>query len=177
MSASSRVRPLVLGCLVFHLAAITVANLPVDGAVGKSLHAPFNHYLAGLGLWQRWNMFTTVPYFHHLDAVANARFTDGKTQHFGPLLPELSAYPDANRLHGFFLRTAFPKPQYEAYAKTYGRRLCRAIAARAGRSPESVEVIILADRLRRLAEVRKDNVLGKRERVRMAVTRCEEGTP
>ena len=113
--------------LTFHLAAITVANLPASTALGSKLYAPFAWYLTPTGLWQTWDMFTTIPHFLELGGSLVAIDEQGQMTRYGPLLPGFTPFVDSTRIQGSFMRLAFSNNLYPSYSKRYRAAVCKAL--------------------------------------------------
>src|SRR5262245_38977561 len=99
-------RAALCGALLFHLTAITVANLPANTAFGPGVYRPFAWYLTPTGLWQTWDMFTTIPHFLNLDGWLVAVEEGGGMTRYGPLLPGLKPFVQSTRIQGTFMRLA-----------------------------------------------------------------------
>ena len=85
-------RAVACAFFVFHLVAITLANVPRTTALGTGLHAPFARYTWFAGLWQTWDMFTTIPHWADIDVFLTARNAEGREVLHGPMLPGLERY-------------------------------------------------------------------------------------
>lgn len=154
---------LVCGFFVFHLAAITVANVPKTTALGSAIHRPFETYVRLAGLWQSWDMFTTIPYFLDLDAQL-VTLIDGREVRFGPMLPGLEPYKKELRIHGLFLRMTDPAGGSRDVASAYFRSACRAVEAHVGAKPTRIGVELFVRRIRPLTEIRRDGRIADVER-------------
>jgi hypothetical protein len=142
----------------FHVAGILVANLPRTTALGSVLHRPFEGYLAVFGLFQTWDMFTTIPRFASLDGTLVAVGADGKERRYGPVLPGLVPAGESARIKGTFLRLAFSSAAYAGYSERYLSALCHAIRDKEGIPPTSVRFELLTEQVRKLEDVRRDGV-------------------
>jgi hypothetical protein len=165
-------RPVLSGYFCFHLAAITVANLPPTTAFGPSLHAPFAWYVNLAGLWQGWDMFTTIPRFLDLDGTLLSRNADGVETRVGPILPGLTPYGKEDRIDGTFLRLAFASDDYPGYAPRYLAAVCKALREETGKTPASVAFELRTQQLRSLPDVRKDGRLAEDMTFRFGPAAC-----
>ncbi len=146
----------ICAALVFHLAAITIANLPATTALGGSIYRPFAWYLTPTGLWQTWDMFTTIPHFLDLDGALVVVDESGSITRRGPLLPGFASFAKTVRIQGTFMRLAFSSDSYTSYTKRYRAAICRALLAERRGAPTQVGFELLAQELRPLADIRKD---------------------
>lgn len=167
----SPVRTVACAFFLFHIAAISIANVPETTALGSAFHAPFETYVRVAGLWQSWDMFTTIPYYLDLDAELVA-LVDGREVRFGPMLPGLSRYRKELRVHGFFLRITEPGGEWSHYSNAYFRAACRAVSTRTGVEPTRIGLDLLAGRIRPLADVRRDHRIAQIERRGFEGPRC-----
>src|SRR5512139_1994675 len=81
----------------YHVAAVTIANLPRTTALGSALHRPFELYTNLTALGQTWDMFTTIPRFAKLDGDLVVEVAPGDVRRFGPVLPDLGR-SDSSRI-------------------------------------------------------------------------------
>jgi hypothetical protein len=162
---------LCVACL-FHLAAVTTSNLPRTTALGSSVHAPFDWYVGTFGLWQSWDMFTTIPHFLDLEGVLLATDSSGKETRYGPLLPGLAPYARSHRVQGTFMRMAFSDDAYSYFSKRYLAAICRAITSRTGSPPAKVSFELRALELRSLDAVRKDGRIAEPKTYRFGPAPC-----
>lgn len=157
---------------VYHLAAITMANVPRTTALGAGFHRLFDAYIHATGIWQRWDMFTTIPYFRDLDVRLTARDASGRDLRYGPMLPELSPFDKRLRLQALFARLTFWRASYAPFAARYFARACDAVEAKTGQRPAKVGIELVADKIRPLAFVRADGVVSERETLRFEEAPC-----
>jgi hypothetical protein len=153
---SRPVRLLASAALLFHLAAITVANVSRDTALGSGFHRPFDLYTATFRLDQTWDMFTTIPHFYDMDGTVVVIDEAGRETHYGPMLPGLLPYRKDPRIHSMFMRLAFMADAYPSFSQRYLAVLCRAIAQKTGVTPHQVAFDLHTRQLRRLSDVRVD---------------------
>jgi hypothetical protein len=150
---------LVLGCL-YHMAAVVAFNLPAGTAHGM-LRRPFAWYNWVAWVNQSWGMFTTAPSYAALDPALVARFADGSSQRFGPMLPELSPFPGGVRATYLVVRTLYPQGYYTQQIASYLGAACQAIAERTRQRPLSVQLEVNVTRLNSLRVVRETRQLGR----------------
>jgi hypothetical protein len=151
------------GVLVFHLAAITMANVSRTTALGTTFHRPFETYIDAARLWQSWDMFTTIPHFHDMAGALVAFDDQGNITRYGPMLPDLRPLRKDPRIIGAFLRLAFVEDGYAAYNVRYLRAVCDAIATRSGKRPAKVGFELYTEELRSIQDVQRDNRIGERK--------------
>jgi hypothetical protein len=168
------IRAALCAYFCFHLAAITIANLPPTTAFGPGLHAPFAWYVNLAGLWQAWDMFTTIP--HYLDVNGTLIVTDaqGHERQVGPILPGLTPFGTEARIRGTFMRLAFSNDDYPGYAPRYLAAVCRAIKETTGSPPASVAFELRTQQLRRLSDVRQDGRLSEDRTFRFGPAPCQQ---
>lgn len=149
-------RALLCVGLVYHLAAITVANVPSASDLDRALHAPFDAYTTLAGLSQTWDMFTTIPHYLDLEAELRARHADGREMGHGPMLPGLGLQRKTLRIHGFFLRLVLATPFNDSYRRRYFDAACHEVERRLGARPQSVALTLTGLRIRPLQAIRRD---------------------
>jgi hypothetical protein len=157
---------------VFHIAAITLANVSRTTELGSGLHRPFDWYLQVTSLSQYWDMFTTIPRFLAMDGALLASDANGAVTEYGPMLPGLSPYRKTSRVHGMFLRLAFSDENYPGYADRYLAAVCRAVGERAGSLPSQVGFELRTQQLRRLEDVRRDGRISEAKTFRFGPAPC-----
>jgi hypothetical protein len=160
------------GLVLFHLAAITVANLPANTAFGPDVYRPFAWYLTPTGLWQTWDMFTTIPHFLNLDGSLVAVDEGGAVTRYGPLLPGLTPFVQSTRIQGTFMRLAFSSDSYPSYTKRYLEAVCPALIERRHGAPTKVGFELRADELRALDDVKKDGRIAQPKTYSFGPTPC-----
>jgi hypothetical protein len=158
--------------LLFHLAAIMIANLPATTAFGTAIYTPFAWYLTPTGLWQTWDMFTTIPHFRGLDGALVAVDESGAVTRYGPLLPGFAPFVRSTRIEGSFMRLAFSAESYPAYSNRYLAAVCRALLAARRGAPTKVGFELKADELRALADIRKDGLVSQPKTFSYGPTTC-----
>jgi hypothetical protein len=162
----------VCTALLFHLAAITVANLPATTALGTSIYAPFSWYLTPTGLWQTWDMFTTIPHFRDLDGALVAFDDKGKETRYGPLLPGFAPFVRSTRIQGSFMRLAFSSESYPAYSTRYLAAVCRALLSERRGAATKVGFELKADELRPMTDIQKDGRISQPKTLSYGPTEC-----
>jgi hypothetical protein len=154
--ARRALRVAICSALVFHLAAITVANLPPNTPFGGAIYRPFAWYLTPTGLWQTWDMFTTIPHFLDLGGALVAVDEHGTVTRRGPLLPGFAPFEKTVRIQGTFMRLAFSPESYASYTKRYRAAVCRQLLTERHGAPTQIGFELLAQELRSLDDIRKD---------------------
>jgi hypothetical protein len=147
--------------LVFHLAAVTVDNLPRTTTLGAGIHAPFDVYLGVVQLWQGWDMFTTIPHFASMDGDVLVADVDGSHERVGPIVPGLEPFRKDPRMYSLFLRLAFSADGAGGFALRYRAAVCRALAAKLGHLPKAVGFDLRTEQLRSIADVQRDGRIGE----------------
>lgn len=169
-------RPILRGAicaaLTFHLAAITVSNMPANTVFGAGLYGPFAWYLTPTGLWQTWDMFTTIPHFFDLDGRLVVVDENGGVTRRGPLLPGFAPFLKTVRIQGTFMRLAFSNDVYDAFSRRYRAAICRALLTERNGAPTSVGFELVAQELRPLADIRKDGRIAQSKTYPFGPTPC-----
>lgn len=141
--------------LCFHAAAVLLAHLPRNSALEPKVSAVIAPYLDFTGTWQSWNMFYTIPHFHHFDLELKATLPDGQVKSFGPLLPGLRPHDGYIRLTLFFNNIlelgSYQLPKY----------LKRACAELSELDPNIIRLSLVThiSELRTLEEIASDGVI------------------
>ena len=162
-------RAVACAYFVCHLAAISNASLFRPSALGAA--RAFDAYTRFFGLWQTWDMFTTIPYYLDLDGQLVARDTAGRETRHGAMLPGLARYRKDLRVHGLFLRL-LSSPTFGEPGRRYIWAACRAIEARTERPVETVRIELVGARIRRLDDIRRDGRLYETDRNQSADQPC-----
>jgi hypothetical protein len=157
---------------VFHLAAITMANVSRTTELGGGFHRPFDWYLGVTSISQYWDMFTTIPRFLDMDGVLVALDDRGNVREYGPMLPGLLPYRKTSRINGMFLRLAFSEQNYPGYSGRYLAAVCRAIAEREGAPPSRIGFELRTQQLRPLDDVRRDGKIAEPRVFRFGPAPC-----
>jgi hypothetical protein len=139
----------------YHVAAITVANVPRTTALGAAPHALFGAYVHAAGLAQTWDMFTTIPRFRSLRGSLVVEDENGRVRRADPVVPGFRS-ATSSRVKGTFMRLAFSAEAYPGYAERYLGAICRAFAQQRGALPRQVGFELVTEQLRPLADVRRD---------------------
>lgn len=156
----------------FHIAAITMSNVPRTTELGDGFHRPFGWYLELTSLSQYWDMFTTVPRFLDMDGALVASDTQGVVSEYGPMLPGLTPYRHTSRVNGMFLRMAFSDEYYPGYSGRYLAAVCRAIAEKVGTMPTKVGFELRTRQLRPIGDVRRDGRIAEAKTFRFGPASC-----
>lgn len=152
-------RVLVCSLVLYHLSAVTIANLNESAELSQTLHRYVNPYLRAFGQWQEWDMFTTIPLYLSIEGKVVARRMDGSETRYDPMLPGLAPAPDSLRLASMFARLVWGRKGFRAHVDRYNRALCRAIAEREGSMPRTLRVEVDTQTIRALTAIRKDGVI------------------
>jgi hypothetical protein len=156
--------------LVFHLAAITITNLPRTTALGSFFHRPFDAYIAQTGLFQSWAMFTTIPYYLDVGGSIVVVDREGRQVNYEPMLPGFAPYIKDPSNDVMFLRLGF-SPEYAGYGARYTAAICRALA-HAGKPPLSIGFELRTGALRRIQDVARDGRMADAKTFRFGQAPC-----
>jgi hypothetical protein len=150
-------------CVLFlgHMAATCAQHVPAQSAL-RPVSQAFLYYEELTGIWQSWDMFTTVTYLHGYEITLEVTESDGQTRRAGPILPGLANYDHAVRSETLFLRVV-GDGDYAGYLEGYTERLCTALRASSGRGGQKIVLHEWYDRLRWLNEIRDNGVISTRE--------------
>ncbi len=108
-------------------------------------------------------MFSTIPWFHKLDATLLVLDETGATSEHPPVLPGLKPAPDSLRFAAAWVRLAGPSGTAHQHGRNYFQNACSAAQATLGRRVRSVKLRLEAQRLRSLSQIRRDGVIAKPE--------------
>lgn len=148
------VRAIACTFLLYHLAALTLTNLSTSTTLRNSLHVWVRPYTGVLGLWQEWDMFTTIPYYSEVRPSLSVQFLDKGPLQLGPMLPALTPAPESLRISTLFSRIMWSRRSFEDNVSRWERMTCRAIQASTGQRPKSFQLKLATERLNTLAQVR-----------------------
>lgn len=173
---------LLVATMVFswHIAAITLPQMPRNSGFGSAPHDFFGPYLRRTGTWGAWEMFTTIPYYHYLTVELLVKEMGNTEQTLGVMLPEFSEMSQHIRVMLYFLRVVWPDSLTQVYRDTYIQKVCNTYQEKFGRPAFSVTLIAKSLRLRRATDTAKDGVMGERQTYEKGPFRCKEpqgGTP
>lgn len=167
MQPARVLKGLAQGCLcallLYHLLATTVYNLPKTTSLGDGLHRLTEPYAKFFGLWQEWDMFSTIPWFHELDATLLVVDEAGAASEHPPVLPGLTPAPNNLRFTAAWIRLAGPSGTSHQHGQRYFQNACHAAEAALGRRVRSVQLRLEAQRLRSLSQIRRDGIIAKPE--------------
>lgn len=149
------------GLLLYHLLATTVYNLPKTTSLGDGLHRWTEPYVKFFGLWQEWDMFSTIPWFHRLDATLLVVDETGATTEHPPVLPGLRPPGDNLRFAAAWVRLAGPSGASHQQGRRYFQNACEAASSKLGRRVHSVRLQVDAQRLRSLSQIRRDGKIAQ----------------
>lgn len=150
-------------CALFfwHMLATCAQQAPRQSALAP-VNKPFLHYQEATGLWQGWDMFTTIPYYHAYDVDVLATEADGRVERVGVNLPGFGAYGHVVRTETMFSRILY-EPEFRGYLDGYDRKMCAALRARLGHGGQKIVVHESAERMRFAEQIRADGVLSTHE--------------
>jgi hypothetical protein len=153
-----------------HMAATCAQALPEQSAL-RPLSLPFRHYEEVTGLWQTWDMFTTIPYFHDYHVDLQVAETDGSVTQGGVLLPGLRDFDRAVRTETLFMRLLY-EPDFGPYLNGYIDSVCRELRAKRGHGGQQVVVHESCQRMRFLNQIREDGKIANPEEHSSKVFTC-----
>jgi hypothetical protein len=161
-----------LASLLFlgHMAATCVQALPAESAI-RPLSVPFRHYEEVVGLWQTWDMFTTIPYFHDYHVDLQVTGADGRVTQEGVLLPGLRGFDRAVRTETLFMRLLYD-PEFAPYLHGYIDNVCHELRAKRANGGQKVVVHESCQRMRFLNQIREDGKIANPEEHSSQVFTC-----
>ncbi|MGH7269261.1 MAG: hypothetical protein ACREJ3_02425 [Polyangiaceae bacterium] len=161
-----------LACVAFagHMAATCTQSIPAQSSL-RPLAQPFYRYEELTGLWQSWNMFVTVPYFHGYDVNVEVTEPDGAKETAGVMLPGLRSFDHSLRAESF-LMCVLGDPSCTRYLPGYVDGVCSALRAKSGHGHQKIVFHESYQRLRFLREIRSDGVIAKPEEHRSKTFDC-----
>jgi hypothetical protein len=150
-------------CVAFfwHMLATCAQHIPRQSAL-YPVTPPLAHYQELTGLWQAWDMFTTIPYYHSYDVEVLASEKDGTVERVGVGLPGLHFYDHAVRTETLFTRILYD-PDFKPYLDAYADKVCSAMRSRLGHGGQTIVIHETCERLRWLEQIRVDGVVATRE--------------
>jgi hypothetical protein len=157
---------------VWHMLATCAQQIPRQSALSPA-SKPFVHYQELTGLWQGWDMFTTIPYYHayNLDVVATEE--DGRVERIGVGLPGFSKFGHVIRTETMFSRILY-EPDFRPYLDAYADKMCAAIHARLGHGGQKIVVRESCERMRYAEQIRADGVIALHEEHSSPTFTCGE---
>jgi hypothetical protein len=161
-----------LACVLFvgHMAATCTQQIPAQSAL-RPLATPFYRYEELTGIWQSWNMFTTIPYLHKYGVELEVLQPDGTKETTGVMLPGLRDYDGTLRAESF-LTCVLEDPSCALYVAGYVANICSELRARAGHGGQKVVFREAYERLRVLPDMRLNGVIAKRDEHRSPAYDC-----
>ena len=150
-------------CVLFavHMAATCAQQVPAQSAL-HPLSEPFVPYEELTGIWQSWDMFTTIPYLHGYDVELDVTDADGQTRLTGLTLPGFLPYDHSVRNETFFIRVIGDK-DYTQYLGGYVDNLCAALRSATGRGGQKLVFHETYERLHWLQEIQNNGVISIHE--------------
>jgi hypothetical protein len=161
-------------CVLFvgHMVATCAQAIPEASAL-RPISAPFRHYQEMTGLWQTWDMFTTIPYFHDYGIDLTVTETDGRVEHAGVLLPGLRDFDREVRTETLFMRYQYD-PEFGPYRQGYIEKACGELRARSGHGGQKIAFHESCQRMRWLNQIRLDAVIANPEEHSSQVFACRD---
>ena len=144
---------------VWHMMAIAVQQIPQGSALAPASR-PFVRYEEATGIWQGWDMFTTIPYYHSYGLDVIATEPDGHMERVGIGLPGFTGYGGVVRTETAFSRILY-EPDFQGYLNAYYAKMCVALRERLGNGGQKIFVRESAGRMRFLDQIRADGVISK----------------
>lgn len=148
---------------LYHLAAITLTNIPTSTALGNNAHPWIRPYIRHTGLWQEWDMFTTIPYYRKIEGRLAATFHDQRTQEFGPLVPGFGDTYTSLRVSSLFARLMWSRNAFQTNIAQWERTACNVVAAHTEEQPRHVQLKLDTQRLNTLGQVRSTGKISRPE--------------
>jgi hypothetical protein len=145
--------------------ATSVQHIPKDSSL-RPVAEPFVPYQALTGIWQDWDMFTTIPYLHSYDVALDVTEANGTSEASGPLLPGLRPYDGDIRTEALFTRV-LEEQAFAGYREGYFRSVCAALRASSGKGGQTLVFREKYERIRALAEIRAGGGIGRRDEHKM----------
>jgi hypothetical protein len=161
-------------CVLFawHMVATCAQHVPRQSALYAAT-TPFEHYQELTGLWQGWDMFTTIPYYHSYFVDVLVEEPDGRVERVGVGLPGLRKYDKVIRTETLFSRILYD-PDFRPYLDAYADRMCAELRSRIGHGGQRIVLRESCERLRWLEQIRLDGVIATPEEHSSQVFRCSE---
>jgi hypothetical protein len=155
---------------VWHMVATFAQQIPRNSALFPAT-APFVHYQELTGLWQGWDMFTTIPYYHAYSVDVLATEADGRVERVGIGLPGFTKYGRIVRTETMFSRILYD-PDFRPYLDAYADKMCAALRTKLGHGGQKIVVHESCERLRYVDQIRADGVISTHEDHSSAVYPC-----
>jgi hypothetical protein len=160
------------GLFLWHMMATCAQQIPRASALAPA-SKPFVHYEEATGIWQGWDMFTTIPYYHSYSLDVIATEPDGRLERVGVGLPGFTAFGHVVRTETAFSRILY-EPDFQGYLDGYYVKMCAALKARLGHGGQKIVVRETAERMRYLEQIRADGVIANREEHNSPSFTCPE---
>jgi hypothetical protein len=165
-----------IACVFFlyHLAAITLTNISTSTALGNNVHPWIRPYIRHTGLWQEWDMFTTIPYYQGIQGRLVATFPDQRTQEFGPLIPGFGETYTSLRVSSLFARIMWSRNAFQTNIGQWERTACHVVEAHSGEQPRHVQLKLDTQRLNTLSQVRSTGKIARPEQFTTRPAMCKK---
>jgi hypothetical protein len=155
-----------------HMTATCVQGIPEQSSL-RPLSVPFRHYEEMTGLWQTWDMFTTIPYYHDYRVDLDVTEPGSEATREGVLLPGLREFDHAVRTETLFVRYLYD-PDFAPYLNGYVDRACSELHAKSGHGGQKVAVRESCQRMRWLNQIREDGTIAIPEEHSSKVFACRD---
>jgi hypothetical protein len=161
-------------CALFawHMLATCAQQIPRASALYPA-SKPFAHYEEVTGLWQGWDMFTTIPYYHLYWVDVLATEPDGTQERIGVGLPGFSKFGHVVRTETMFARILY-EPEFRPYLDAYAAKMCAAVHEHVGHGGQKVVVHESCERMRFVDQIRADGVIANHEEHSSQAFPCSE---
>ena len=161
MKTSEGLKKAACALFVWHMVATCAQQVPRTSALA-SANQPFLHYQEATGLWQGWDMFTTIPYYHAYSIDILATEPDGRVERVGVGLPGLGKFGHVIRTETMFSRILYD-PEFKPYLDAYERQMCAELRGRIGHGGQKIVVHESCERMRYVEQIRADGVIATHE--------------
>lgn len=164
----------VIGCsfLVYHMAAVAVANLNTTTRVRDLPHRWFRPYTTFFVQWQEWDMFTTIPYYAEIKPTLVATNADTTETNYGPWLPGLAPIPESLKITSMFARTMWSRSVFSDAISRWEQAACKAVRSQTKALPKTVHLRLDTQRLNPLQTVRTSHQIAHPEQFATKPTVC-----
>jgi hypothetical protein len=159
--ATAALKRAACALFVWHMVATCAQHVPRQSALYPAT-TPFLHYQELTGLWQGWDMFTTIPYYHSYSIDVLVEEPDGRMERVGVGLPGLRKYDGVIRTETLFSRILYD-PDFRPYLDAYADKMCAELRARLGHGGQKIVVHESCERLRWLEQIRIDGLIATHE--------------
>ena len=145
----------------WHMAAITLPQMPRNSGFGTKFHDFFALYLRMTGSWGAWEMFTTIPYYNYLSVELSVLESNKTNQTVGAMLPDFQPMDQHIRIMLYFLRLVWTDNLTQVYRDTYIQKACDSYQKKFGGQPLSIKLVANSIRLHSLVNAAQNGVMGE----------------